>query len=233
MKKAVSLIMGFGIAAASHASLIFQDNFDGYTLTSGQGSLTQGGWNVYGGNALGTVEETRSPFDAPSTAASMRDETYVDRDMFWNPTGGDVLTMTADMYIGPELNQGTFGFTLMNELGGNVANAEFNLQDRSLFGSPVSNIESFKLKITMDSATKTTSYFLDNVLVGSNVYSGPGDYKLSKFFMGTYEGVNDDGPVQVDNLMVYTGNDSTPVPEPATMAILGVGAFGLLRKRRK
>jgi hypothetical protein len=71
------------------------------------------------------------------------------------------------------------------------------------------------------------------VLVASNVYSGPGDNKLNKFFMGTYEGVNDDGPVQLDNLQVYTGAAPAPVPEPMTMAVLGLGTLALLRKRRK
>ena len=232
MKKAILLLMATTVAGAAHASLIYQDNFDGYTVTDGQGSLSEGGWNVYGGNALGTVEGTHSPFTSASYAASMRDETYVDRDMLWNPTG-DTLTVTADLYIAPELHQGTFGITLLNDLGGNVANAEFDLSNRSLFGSSVANIENFKLKITLDSATNTTSYFLDNVLVGSNVYSGPGDYKLNKFFMGTYEGVNDDGPVQLDNLQVYTGAAPAPVPEPITMAVLGLGTLSLLRKRRQ
>jgi hypothetical protein len=48
--------------------------------------------------------------------------------------------------------------------------------------------------------------------------------------VGSYEGVNDDGYMTFDNLSVST--NAQPVPEPATLAVLGLGALMLRRKKK-
>ncbi len=225
MKKILALAASMLIAAVSHAGVIFADDFESYSTTNGIGLLSEGGWNVGGTDAIGRVLNS-----GDSKVGAVRNETYVDRAMTWDPTGSDILTVTTDLYIAPELHNGTFGFTLMNEEGGNIANAEFNLQDKTLFGVRPESIEKFNLRITLDSSNQTTSYYIDNMLVASNVYSGPGDYSLRSFFVGSYEGVNDDGYMTFDNLSVST--NAQPVPEPATLAVLGLGALMLRRKKK-
>jgi hypothetical protein len=225
MKKILALAASMLIAAVSHAGVIFADDFESYSTTNGIGLLSEGGWNVGGTDAIGRVFD-----NGVNGVGAVRNETFVTRLMNWDPTGSDVLTFSTDLYIAPELHQGTFGFTLMNEEGGNIANAEFNLQDKTLFGTRPADIEKFNLRITLDSSNQTTSYYIDNTLVASNVYSGPGDYSLRSFFVGSYEGVNDDGYMTFDNLSVST--NAQPVPEPATLAVLGLGALMLRRKKK-
>ena len=45
--------------------------------------------------------------------------------------------------------------------------------------------------------------------------------------------MSDDGYVTIDNIRITTSPSSAPVPEPATLAVLGFGAFAALRRREK
>jgi hypothetical protein len=238
VKKLATIIAAFAAFGMAHAQSIYSENFE--TLDS-NGNAQSDGWNITGDRQAEIFQSANSG----NHYGALRNSTQAEHAASWTPAN-DQLTFSVDLGITPEITYGYFGISLLNDAGEKISDAQIDLDSHAytLFGSRPANTENgfdgngFNLKMVVDSNSKTTSYFLDNTLVGTRVFTGTGAFNVASFKLGGYAGANgvgpsDDGWITVDNISVTAGGTSAPVPEPATMAVLGLGAAAAIRRRRK
>jgi WD40 repeat protein len=149
----------------------------------------------------------------------------------WN-TSTDANTGSTDVMSGLIFNQTIdFGTITLNTNTLTVATISF-LPDTFIVNQPNGNLYGIGIRLLANDAESNN--FSPGLTTGAAPYVGASTD-------GWYRDVANDGIFQGTDKRIFTGNPSqlglaikaTPVPEPATMAALGLGAVAMLRRRKK
>ena len=255
MKALASLALFAALGSAAFAQTIFSTGFDAPTYTAGATVVGQDGWAIGSGsgsyqtvsNAVsfaGGQSLTFAPAGGSSFASVIRSFTSVANTAYTLSTKIRIAgTTSVDRTFGLYLSTTTLGNTY---LGATISGAG---------GLRVGKTWSDTYKTTADATAAAGTFadrWLDLVLKldgagnGTVAFSGFSDGAVYNYsFTGVtntsgtkYVNVGTDylattaspGTGSFDNLSLVS---TTPVPEPATMAILGLGAAALLRRKRR
>ena len=217
-------------ASSAQATILYQENFDSWAPDTSV--IGNNGWS-------GTTDNVAKIIDFHGNQAlGMRGSNWLDMpDLNWNPgNSGEVLTLEWDMSISPDISGSNGTFPDMGIYDRPAAGSHDFVTDESLFyGSyqlGAARETGFHYKMVADSGTGWLRYYMNDIEV-NNSYGLPGDqWNLQNIRIGTFN-MSDDGYVTIDNIRITTSPASAPVPEPATMAVLGFGALATLRRRKK
>jgi hypothetical protein len=221
---ALSLFAVLGVSSAN-ATILYQENFDSFAADSS--IIGQNGWTGETDNVAKIINNNGSQ------ALGLRGSNRINLpDFNWQPgNSGEVLTLEWDMSISPDITgaNGTFA-----DMG--MYNEDGLITDESLFYSSqalgAARETGFHYKMVMDSSTGWLKYYMNDIEVNNSWNGTDGsNWNIKNVQLATFN-MSDDGYVTIDNIKVST-NSSTPVPEPATMAVLGFGALATLRRRKK
>ncbi|MEM6260696.1 MAG: PEP-CTERM sorting domain-containing protein [Planctomycetota bacterium] len=233
------------IGTSASATVIAQDDFsyaDG-TL-SGNGSAADAGWDGAWFDAQlffgGTVVSNGTLSNVNSNVRTQR--------VLSTTTGADNTTL----YVGFDYDPGTnfHGVEFYN--GGNVSN------DRTSFiGSIDPNPGTFSYNVGNDGLTQsigiaepagvnryviqfnfgaadadTAEVFINGASVASSTVAS--DLSFDRISLGTFSGgrLTTGGIDFFDNLIIATTFEEANIPEPSSLALLGLGGIAMLRRRR-
>lgn len=132
------------------------------------------------------------------------------------------------------------GLWISDPVGGSSAPVEVNFD--AAFGA---SLTSFRLDIAGYSPTTLEAFdstntliFSQNVTLTAGAFTDPGTYAnytitsttgISRFtFSGSAK-----GNTSIDNLVAITDTGNSTVPEPSTIALVGLSMFGLMLARRR
>lgn len=221
-----SFIPYIGVINVAHSAMITV-NFQGNIRIGDDVSGFLSGAGVVNGDLLAgtlTYDTTTVPFNSQPTFAQYMPNTYSftiggNKVSFDWGGGGNGIIINDDRTF--------FGDAFQTILSGNLVNLATN--QNSLFGNflgwarnPITQI--FSSTALPDAATLNTLF-------------DPATAGYDSFFRGSYgsSGGNYDIDFFLDN-EVWQASSSTPVPEPATIVLLGIGLVGLANagaKRKK
>ncbi|MBX3114642.1 MAG: PEP-CTERM sorting domain-containing protein [Fimbriimonadaceae bacterium] len=217
MRGFISIALIFGVVAANAQVTIFNAN------NVAANDATRDSWLAAAGTA---VPEFFEDFESYTLGASLQGAPLI---------GGATITDThASPFATVQSTSGFFGGSV--PFGQGLAWKE-NHTYEFVFASPVRYVGMYDIdqggsnvRVHLSNSTFFDFLDLDSTAVGGSsgeflgfVSSGAGIVKI------TFDADGGDGEMGIDNLQ-YGGE---PVPEPATMAILGLGGLAVLRKRRK
>ena len=219
-------------ALATGASAQWSDNFDGYANATQLHGV--GGWkgwdNVPGAGALVTnAQSSSAPHSVAITGASDLVHTY-------SGANSGLWAYTGQVFI-PSNFTGTTYFILLN-IYNDAGPYDWSVQVHfdALTNTAFDDLgTSATLPFTRNS---WTDFRVDIDLTADSkvVWLGGSQLSTGTWTQGTAGALdvgavdlyaNNASPVYYDNLAL------TPVPEPMTLAVLGMGALGVLRRRRK
>jgi hypothetical protein len=205
MKKLLIFMLVFGLVSAAHAISI---NFELDSGTIGAGNtitIKVVADTTCDGILIGAVAEATSVnSDNQGTAVADKDGAVVDQ-------GSDVVLYSA--YAGSTINQ-----------DGYVDNYQGVLWDIGQVTGPTGGIPAnntiVKFQYTIDSLWGGSAYWVAPLAQGTTYYYAAGQSASAGASQGTFSGPT------------YVKIGGLQIPEPATIAMLGLGGLLLLRRRR-
>jgi hypothetical protein len=236
----------FAMAAQSSAVVLYSTGFEGPTFTAGP-LPGQDGWQRIGGNAtFATIQGSvvNSGSQALRMDTSPISSAWLWKDLTYSQgTHGPVVTTTASfLFDNNAQGNSAFGFDAYDVTGANRVAGLFVGGDglARLIGSDSLFVDSavtltantwYTIGISINFATGAVTGSVNGNSLGISTTTnqttlGDVDLYVNAFGVGTGTsgGFNN---IYVDNYMVQA------VPEPATMAALGLGVAALIRRRRK
>lgn len=216
------VLVGVTLVAATGANAWF-DGFEDYA--AGSGIIDQGTW--VGWNRTGTDDAPVTDAIAASGEKSLQlgGEAMVDLVPEFTGVTSGVWTMTAQTYIPENATTGYFDIGWVTWDEGAQAHIwcgaiSFDLPNGTVEGTlPLVRDQWIEAKAVFDVDAMTVATYYNGV--ESNDPGGFGEHEVAGLDIWTAEGTS---TLYIDDISM--------VPEPATMALLGLGALALLRKRR-
>lgn len=231
-----ALAAGAALTTSAGAAVIFNETFEGYTLGNANG---QGGWVDFGGAQLTNVVDTIANGGSQSiqfttTPGYGSDSTF---DMTSPITSGQGV-LSFDVYH-PATNDGkllmffsrgatlTGGFEQGVFLTSNGTAGTFGA-DKSAMSTPLLTDQwvSVNISFDLDANTSVVTYGGTEIYNGVWVAEGvlPSQYQGIDIWA---DGGTSVGAFNIDNLRLDA------VPEPSSIALLGLGVGGLFFRRRR
>lgn len=240
MKKLAMLLVLGGLAISANAAVLFEDNFESYTQGFEPNSPAVGTWDIIKDGLPGTalVSNTNAAVGNQSLAITANNNRPYCHGIFSEVTTSDI-DFTVYFYAnGTTANNGRIGlrngandkwsvFILLGEVAGGGAG---NISAKNASGSfsPIGSTKYVantwnRLDITTNLAAGTYDVSLNGTLLGMayNYHAGITDIGRLNVSPSSYQST------AFDDIKVST------VPEPATMALMGLGAFAAIARRNK
>ena len=214
--KVTALTATLVLSSAANASLI---EYNGYSLDTDTNIVTDGSLEWLSWTLTDGMSMTEAFTTFQSDGWAIANEDHVSGLM--NDFFGDVLVWDNDA----ESNQ----FAWYAFQSGEDITTDFALQFNSLFGSTWGNSNA------KDFPIQSNAYYNSERVNGVSVYSdstyyGQSDGQLRLYASGISGGASSSWGVA---LVREVQNDSISVPEPGSVALLGMGVLALLRLKRK
>ncbi|MCC7350432.1 MAG: PEP-CTERM sorting domain-containing protein [Phycisphaerales bacterium] len=243
----LALVASLALSSFASAAVLFSDDFEGVGYTNGQtvNSTTPDvgqPWNPIAGSGSSTIRDgTDVGFVAPAGSGGTFYASLGDRIAIMQDAAGITATTSVkvytefDFYVNSAADYGLELITWSPSARGIDALIKSNgtlsyYTNLSNTFNPVANF-SFTTNswqhgsLVIDYATGAASLTVGSS-TGNFTVADPGSISLKEFYFNANALQNN---VYVDNIVVST----TPVPEPASLSLIGLGALGLLSRRRK
>ena len=224
MKKLTKMLMllavvGLVAPGAAATTLLYETGFENFTT----GNIDdQFGWSTVGGEGLVNTSNvisglksmtTRNPGTGTGDVRwTWAGDSYVVAEFKAQPNGN--TTSTAAWELGDGSAYGTLVLFDSNEI------QAFNGGTRTKLADLLN--QTYKIKIVADAANQTYDVYVDDVLKADDF----------AFWQTTGSTLNLFRAERYSSTAVYM-DDLTIIPEPGTMALLGLGGVGLLIRRRR
>lgn len=225
--KLITLVGLFSVAcmvATSHAAIVFADDFSEPSGTAIIGKSPD----------IGSLWTSTNGSDPLVSASNTLNTAGAARALFSSFTGtvgvGDRLTLSFDTQSFSDNFNGYSGVSLYDSIGERIFVGNTDATGWGMDGNVTGNVPSNPVNNTaITSVTFTYLYnsgaWTLNTTGGVNL-SGIGTPGVALNRLRVANG--DGGDIQLDNLRV----DVSAVPEPSSIALLGLGGLALLRRRR-
>lgn len=249
LRRVVLLSFVVGASTTAQAAVLYSTGFEaaeGFTLGALAG---QQSWeDISGSNAFVVGTNGQSGQGVTINTGPMTGFDWAYRPLNYTPQTGDIIksrVSVAHRGFASQAN-GTltsrFGLDLFNENGESIARltvrfaagstTQAELQYSTDFNAPTTvNISAGAnqwqaIGIDLNTGTNTATFLLNGNVVASTAYTVSDALFADADILAQPVGADTGG---FDNYSV----EVTPVPEPGTLAALGLGAAALLRKRRR
>lgn len=253
MKLILTVSGTIALATTSYATTIFSDNFDSLAAGALDG---QGGWSVAGGAPVSvTVSSTDPGFGMSGNVLSMAGSD----DQFAKSLGGSlndtgVMTLDFDVNMTNDNSFGFFGITNVSDeiiawVGADRGNITLRVNNgsggliNSFFDHNLTGSNQVHITMTIDpkansgagSADVAFAVYTDETTLGASTTALSGvalNLDSAGRALSDVDGVNirmhnAGATALIDNLAI------AQVPEPSSTALLGLGVFALILRRRK
>jgi hypothetical protein len=227
------IVAGITLGAGSARAAFWVENFDSYA----NGTVMSGvnGWSGWDNSAAaaGTVS-TAQKVSAPNALALT---TASDAIKEFAGVNSGTWVFETSLYL-PGRVGGTFSFIMLNKYsaGGDKdwsVQLPFNLTtnkltDDNVAGASLDIVRGWSnLRVEIDLISNSRSIYYNNQLLSTRAWT-TGDNSLLAFQAIDLYGNSVGNTAYVDNMSL-----TQVVPEPASLAVLAIGALALIRRRRK
>lgn len=244
-------------AGTANATVVLSDDFESYTANA---ALPTTDWDVRTTVPAATYTILNSSeFGSPNQFVDFDDNTGSGFGNMIHKTslaGGGAYTFSLDFIHTTSGSGIQFGFSAGADVGtalGSDTIARVSLNDGDItgtnsssgFGTGFFNLnDAYELKMVLNDSGSNIDYagrsladnaydvWIRDLTDSGSTYVGTGTFTTSTQYYTAARSFNSPTPTTyIDNWLVETGAVVTPIPEPGTLMLLGLGAFVMLRRQ--